>query len=329
MEGYPSADSAMATQDAQVPFSELLQSYRAAAGLSQEELAVRAGLSRRGISDLERGERRAPHPATVRHLAEALGLSALDRAVLLDANRTPHAVSVTEHEQAPRHDLPQQLTSFVGREHELADVRRLLGATRLLTLTGSGGIGKTRLALRVAEEERATYPDGVWLVELASLAEPSLVVQAVASTLGVSEKRTEPLLQTLKNTLQAKRLLLVLDNCEHLVVACVQLIEALLRACSGLQVLATSREPLRLTGETARRVPSLSLPNPNGISPEVAADSEAVVLFVDRAAASERTFAMTNQNRSAVFQICHRLDGIPLAIELAAARVNALTVTIV
>jgi non-specific serine/threonine protein kinase len=124
-------------------------------------------------------------------------------------------------------------------------VRRLLNETRLLTLTGSGGIGKTRLALKVAEEEDETYPDGVWLVELAALAEPELVVQAVASTAGVSEQRTEPLLQSLKNALRTKRVLLVFDNCEHLAVACARLIEALLRACSGLRILATSREPLR------------------------------------------------------------------------------------
>ena len=312
-------------------FGDLLRKHRLAAGLTQEAVAERAGLSVNGIHKLERGTTH-PYRDTAQRLVRALRLSPEEEAVFRTlaepAGRqrrvgtpfpTPGLTSV-------RRDLPAALTSFIGREHELAEVRRLLRATRLLTLTGAGGIGKTRLALKVAEEELGTYADGVWLVELASLAESSLVVQAVASTLGVSEKRTEPLLLTLKNTLQAKRLLLVLDNCEHLVVACLELIEPLLRACSGLQVLATSREPLRLDGETAWRVPSLSLPNSNGISPEVSADSEAVALFVERAAASERTFAMTSQNRTAVFQICRRLDGIPLAIELAAARVNALTV---
>ena len=243
-------------------------------------------------------------------------MSERDRAVQLDANRT----------QGPLAELPHELTSFVGREHELAEVRRLMGQTRLLTLTGPGGIGKTRLALKVAEEENGAYPDGVPLVELASLAEPALVVQAVASAVGVSEKQTQPLLQTLRDTLRARRLLLVLDNCEHLVGACVQLIEPLLRTCSGLRILATSREPLGLTGETAWRVPPLGLPDTHASSPERGADSESVVLFVERAVARERTFAMSNQNRAAIFQICGHLDGIPLAIELAAARVNALTV---
>src|SRR5262249_45935733 len=217
--------------------------------------------------------------------------------------------------------------SFVGRETEMAEVKRLLSTTALLTLTGSGGCGKTRLALQVAADVLEQYLDGVWQVELAPLAGPTLVPQTVAAALRVREEPGRPLTATLGDYLRAKALLLVLDNCEHLLAACAQLAESLLRACPKLRVLASSREGLGIAGEQTYRVPSLSLPDPHHLPPpEGLRDVEAVQLFADRARLSQADFAVTQANAPAVVQVCQRLDGIPLAIELAAARVKALSV---
>src|SRR5215211_1814913 len=196
-------------------FGELLRGYRAAAGLSQEQLAERAGLSARAVSDLERGAHRAPYPHTVAQLAAALGLAPADRARLEGAvrrRRGPRA-AVDVPAPAPRHNLPAQLTSFVGREREVADVVGLLGGARLVTLVGAGGSGKTRLALAAAEGLLARYPDGVRLAELAGLAEPVLVPQAVAAASGVKEEPGDELTATLIAALRERALLLLLDNC--------------------------------------------------------------------------------------------------------------------
>jgi predicted ATPase/class 3 adenylate cyclase len=224
-------------------------------------------------------------------------------------------------------NLPVQLTSFIGREREKAEVRRLLFSTRFLTLTGSGGAGKTRLALQVAAEALQGFPDGVWFVELAVLSDPSLVPKSVASALDVPEQPGRSLTETLVDALRLKSVLVILDNCEHLVAACAHLSAALLRTCPNLRILATSREALGVTGETTWRVPSLSVPDRQRLPPlDRFTEYEAVRLFIDRAAASEPQFAVTSGNAPAVAQVCHRLDGIPLAIELAAARVKVLTV---
>ena len=222
-------------------------------------------------------------------------------------------------------NLPRQLTSFVGREREMAEVKRLLSAATLVTLTGSGGAGKTRLALQVAADLLDQYQDGVWLAELAALSDPVLVPKTVASALNAPEQPGRALTETLVDVLRSKTLLLVLDNCEHLLTACAQLVQVLLGACPGLRVVATSREPLGIPGEVIWRVPSLSAPASNASSPlEQLIQYEAIQLFVDRAALVSPGFRLKRDNAVLVAQVVQRLDGIPLAIELAAARVNSL-----
>jgi non-specific serine/threonine protein kinase len=224
------------------------------------------------------------------------------------------------------HNLPAPLTSFIGRRREMTEVRRLLSSTRLLTLTGAGGVGKTRLALQVAGSLLTSYRDGVWLVELAQLANADLVTQQVAASVGVLEEPGRSLLATLVDRFEAKTLLLVLDNCEHLLGACAALAQQLLRACPKIQIMTTSREPLRISGETAWRVPSLGVPRegPQLLSKDLKR-SEAASLFLERATAANASFVLTNSNAPSVLETCRALDGIPLAIELAAACTNALS----
>jgi predicted ATPase/DNA-binding XRE family transcriptional regulator len=299
-------------------FGVQLRGYRVAAGLTQAALAEQAGLSRRGIADLERGARLVPHQHTIRQLSEALGLAEADRAALVAAGR--RAVSVVSN---GRSMLPFPATSFVGREGQLTRLQRLLGTSRLLTLTGAGGIGKTRLALEVARKSLLE----VTLVELAPLADPELVPQAVAAALEVMEQPPRPLLHTLLDALRGRHILLVLDNCEHLVQAAAEVAQAVVEACPEVRILATSREPLGVAGEVTWRVPALSLPPSAGQAPiDELSRYEAVQLFVQRACQSRPDFELTPHNASGVAQVCRRLDGIPLAIELAAPRVNALSV---
>jgi non-specific serine/threonine protein kinase len=229
-------------------------------------------------------------------------------------------------EDTASHNLPRQLTSFIGRERELAEVRRLLRASPLLTLTGPGGCGKTRLAVEAAEILPNEYPGGIWFVDLGPLADAALVPEAVAAVLGVRETGRRSLVESLSEYLRGRALLLLVDNCEHVVEACASLVETLLRSCPSLRVLSTSREALGITGEAVWRVPPLAVPDSRrDLSADRLAEFEAVRLFVDRARLVAPTFALTDQNAAAVAQICARLDGIPLAVELAAARVRVLT----
>jgi non-specific serine/threonine protein kinase len=243
------------------------------------------------------------------------------------ALRNPVASALPDGSNVSTARLPHQLTRFIGRRREISEVRSALSDARLVTLSGPGGIGKTRLALRVASDAIREYADGVWFVDLAPVSEPDLVPQTLASVLGIREEPGQPLSETLRAYIAPKSLLLVLDNCEHLVGACALLADTLLRTCPRLRILATSREPLSITGEEILRVPSLSLPDPDqSASPASIADHEAVQLFVDRARLVKSTFALTSSNAVAVARICVRLEGMPLAIELAASRVRVLSV---
>jgi predicted ATPase/DNA-binding CsgD family transcriptional regulator len=224
-------------------------------------------------------------------------------------------------------NLPLPLTSFVGRGREIVEVERLLNDHRLLTLTGPGGAGKTRLALEVAAGVVEDFRDGAWVVELASLTDPDLVPGAVAMVLGVRETPGMPLVDSLCVHLRSRNSLLVLDNCEHLVQASADLASSLLYSCPNLRVLATSREALGVQGEVLFSVGPLSLPDPRRLpATETLAGNEAAGLFVERAQAVRRDFALTQENAASVARVCYRLDGIPLAIELAAARMKALSV---
>ncbi len=226
-----------------------------------------------------------------------------------------------------RHNLPSQLTGFVGRTREVEDVKQRLSAKRLLTLTGAGGVGKTRLALRMAEGLVEEYLDGVWLVDLATLSDQALVLQTAASILGVREAPNYPLSETLLSFLAQKKLLIILDNCEHLTSACAAFAEMVLRRCSDVKILATSRVPLEVSGEAVWSVPPLSFPDPRRLPPlETLAEYEAVKLFLERTASIQPAFTLRPDNAAPVAAICQRLDGMPLAIELAAARTSAMTV---
>jgi predicted ATPase/DNA-binding CsgD family transcriptional regulator len=224
-------------------------------------------------------------------------------------------------------NLPSEPNSFIGRQRDLAELARLLDGVRALTLCGPGGIGKTRLALRLACEVVPGFPDGAWLAELADTRDPSLVLPRIAAVLGVREETGRPLAETLTEALRPRQLLLILDTCEHVVNPCAAFVQQLLAGCPGLRVITTSREPLRVRGETVWRVPPLELPGPAG---ELGAGelirSEAARLFAERAAAARPGFALDAANGAAVARLCRTLDGIPLAIELAAARVGALSV---
>ncbi len=273
-----------------------------------------------------------------RDLPEGVSLRDLGEHRLKDLQRSEkifqalHAALPSEF-PAPRtldtlsNNLPVQLTSFIGREREIAEIKRLLSTTRLLTLSGSGGAGKTRLALQVAADLLDRFANGLWVVELAPLSDSTLLPHTVASTLGVREEAGRTVMESLVDYLRPRSILLVLDNCEHLVVASAHLAAALIRTCPGVRIVATSREPLGVSGEIVYRVPSLSWPHPQRLpSLETLTRYEAVRLFIERAALHRPEFTITESNAGAVTQVCQRLDGMPLAIELAAARVKVLSV---
>ncbi len=344
-------------------FGALLRRYRQTAALSQEALAERAGLSRVAISALERGSRRAPYLATVELLAGALGLDPAARAALLAAARpssdqprgaaafpvaTPAGTTAAAERAAPAptsadailslDGLPVAPTLLIGRERALAAVIALLiddphpvggtvGGTRLLTLTGPGGVGKTRLAVQAARTAQEHYADGVAFIDLAPLREFSLVAGTIAQALGLTERGDTPLREALVAHLRTRQLLLLLDNAEQVLPAVAEEVAGLLAACPGVRLLVTSRAALHLRAEQVYPVPPLAVPEEGGeLSPAMLGAVAAVALFVQRARAVRPDFALTEQNAAAVATICRRLDGLPLAIELAAARVGVLSI---
>jgi transcriptional regulator with XRE-family HTH domain len=325
-------------------FGDLLRRYREAAGCSQEALAERAGLSKNAIGALERGERRHPHPDTLRRLAAALDLSEAEHERLVAAVRTargahgppPGTLRTDGPAGSARLSLPEYGEALIGRGHEAEEALHFLRRpeVRLLTLTGTGGVGKTRLAVEVARQALHLFGDGVVFVPLALVQDPGLVIPIVARALGLQESGKQTLHETLHGYLRDRELLLVLDNCEHLLQGSLATrdVADLLVACPRIRVVATSRAPLRLHGEQEYLVPPLGVPlrddlSRTPLSVEEVAGAASVQLFVCRAQQISSSFALTPANALALAGICRRLDGLPLAIELAAARVKVLPPT--
>ena len=317
-------------------FAGLLRQLRTQAGLTQEELAEAAGLSVRSVSDLERGINSTARKDTALLLAGALDLADPVRGLFVAVARGhgPAAEVLAARRRLAReappatsgglHRFPAALTSFVGRAGAVREVAGLLEQCRLVTVTGPGGAGKTRLAGEVAGRVEARFADGVWLAELAAVRDPAQVAAAVAVALEVREQPGVPVAETLARVLARQQLLLVLDNCEHLIGTAAELCARLLQACDDVRVLATSREPLRVAGEARYRLAPLALPDPDDLAD--AARTEAVALFADRARSADAHFTLDGETTPAVAKIVARLDGMPLAIELATARVEALGV---
>ncbi|HKY55079.1 MAG TPA: tetratricopeptide repeat protein [Anaerolineales bacterium] len=324
---------------AEVSFGEWLRRQRKARGLTQKQLALQVSCSTSAIKKIE-GEERYPSAQIVERLAEIFKIPENERisflrfargdwksAPNLEDEEAPWRASPQALTHPPRSNLPVPLTSFVGRGKELKEIAKLLSTSRLLTLTGTGGMGKTRLAIQTANDSIDKCIDGMVWVSLVGLSDENLIPQEIAQSLNVREISNEPLIETLKTYLKTKDLLLVVDNCEHLIKACAQYVEQLLAACPKLKILATSTESLGLFNETIWQVPSLPLPEMReSLSIKELQEFASIELFAERASRLKPGFILDERNASFVVQICRRLDGIPLAIELAAARIKVLSV---
>ena len=304
-------------------FSELLRRHRIASGVSQEALAERARISASAIGALERGARRAPYRETVTLLADALGLSAVERGALEDAAERGRGRSGGAGPES-RHNLQARLTSFVGRDDEIAAIKALLARHRLVTVTGSGGIGKTRAAMEAAQQRLDEEQDEVWFVDLSPVTDGAFVAGAIASVLEVPLAQVADPLPSLAAVLKTRKLLLILDNCEHVVQDAAAAATSILRTCPGIVILATSRERLAIDGESVYRLPSLMVPAESPTTIEEACEYAALRLFIERATAVDAHLTLNAERLGTVVDICRRLEGIPLAIELAASRLPAL-----
>ncbi len=294
-------------------FGELLREFRVAAGLSQEALAERARISVNGVSALERGENRSPQRKTLDLLVTALGLGPEQERELGEAAARPSRPRGAAHRaDAAAEGLPRASTPFFGRDQDIETASELIEENALVTLTGAGGIGKTRLAIKVAQESSEWFADGMRFVDLAPIRDSAAVVSAIGARFGVRESGERSMRDLLVDELRSKQALLIVDNCEHLVGAVASLVQALLESCPALRIIATSRQSLKVPGEQVFRVSSLDV-------------DAGVALFADRARRATGTFAISQGNAEAVGRIVCRLDGIALAIELAAARMNFVT----
>ena len=316
----------------EVTFGEWLKRRRKTQGLTQAELALQISCSTSLIKKVE-AEVRFPSRQIVEQLADVFNVPTDEREPFQKFARGDWMAAPTDTEDAPwriihiQHNLPIQLTSFIGREEEIADAIGLLDSTHLLTIIGPGGTGKTRLSIQVANEVLTQYPDGVWLVELAPILNPLLVPRTTAIAIGLRDEPQQPAIDMLCDYLLRKKMLIILDNCEHLVDACAQMTERILQTASNVKVLASSREALGIAGEVTYSVPPLKIPDLVNLPPlDSLSQYEAVKLFIDRAASVIPDFKVTTENAPIIAQICHRLDGIPLAIELAAAKIRVLGV---
>jgi len=317
-------DRTAITPDQFSTLGELLKFLRRRAGLTQRELSMAVGYSDAQISRIEKGER-IPDAATL----QALFVPALDldrdpgwvSRLLELAAGARHPDSSGSAQSTPPNNLPVSLTAFIGRDKEQQELGEFLDANRLVTLLGPGGIGKTRLSLKVGEREMGNFPDGVWLVELAPLGDSEVLLQTLAAVLDISTQAPVPTGSVLVNFLRTRKILLILDNCEHLLDACAQTADMLLKACPHLKILSTSRQALGIPGEIQYRVPPLGLPGLRESLPRLQG-YEAARLFVERARLARPDFNLNAGNAPAIARICSSLDGIPLAIELAAARLN-------
>jgi non-specific serine/threonine protein kinase len=340
------------------PFGDLLLQFRARKpGLSQTRLAQMAGYDPAILARMCAGKKDLTGPSgrdrvvrVIEALHEEGALATLDEAnALLAAADLPplydglpveaslarqlkaktqqaSADAIHVHHERPRHNLPTQLTSFIGRAAEVERVEHLLREKRMVTLTGAGGVGKTRLATEVGERTLDVFPDGIWLVDLAPLHDPALVARAICATFDLPERPERSDLQMVLTFLGHKRMLLILDNCEHLIAACAALAAHVLRACPHVGILATSREPLRISGEMPWRVQSLTTPDPaTSLTPADLVNYEAARLFIERTRDAQPGFEVTPQHAGAITEVCHRLDGIPLALEMAAAQTGVMT----
>jgi predicted ATPase/DNA-binding XRE family transcriptional regulator len=308
-----------------VELSSLLRRFRRQAGLSQQTLAERALVSVQAVSALERGSRKVPYRYTLERIADALTLSEEDRIELELTAKRARGLRLEESVKTPPQNLPLQLTSFFGREEVVKEIVDLLAHTPLVSIVGTGGAGKTRVAVAVGTTLLTSFPDGVWFVDLSPINDPALVPQALAAALRVQESPNRPLSEALIAYLERKRVLIIFDNCEHVMSGARMVVESLLRECPDVTVLATSREALSVTGERAYRIPPLAVP-PRGMpTPEEALRYGAIELFVDRMRAVDSQVAVTRENVEPIVEICRRLNGLPLALELAAVRTAVLS----